>query len=135
MPARYTYLHLLSDCIADMLRLLEQMQDAEMVIYNIQLAVHEACTNIVRHAYENKGEGRILITLTLSFDPPQLTIELQDTGKPFDAESYAPPDLDDVPIGGMGIFLIRNLMDDVTYTPSPGRNHWNLTKSLLVKGI
>lgn len=135
LPARYTYLHLLSDCIADMLRLLEQMQDAEMVIYNIQLAVHEACTNIVRHAYENKGEGRILITLTLSFDPPQLTIELQDTGKPFDAESYAPPDLDDVPIGGMGIFLIRNLMDDVTYTPVPGRNHWSLTKSLLVKGI
>ena len=135
LPARYTYLHLLSDCIADMLKLVDGVDDAEMLIYNIQLAAHEACTNIVNHAYDNKGEGRIDIAVTLHFDPPQLTIELQDTGRPFEVEKYSSPNLEEVRVHGYGLFLIRNLMDTVTYTPTPGRNRWHLSKNLFVEGM
>lgn len=134
LPARYTYLHLLGECISDMLKLVDGLDDAEMLVYNIQLAAHEACTNIVNHAYGNKGEGRITIALALHFDQPRLTIELQDTGKPFEPEKYTAPNLDEVRIHGYGLFLIQNLMDSVTYTPTPGRNLWCLTKNLLVEG-
>jgi serine/threonine-protein kinase RsbW len=135
LPARYTYLHLLGDCIADILKLVDGIDDAEMLTYNIQLAAHEACTNIVNHAYGNKDEGRIIIALALHFDPPRLEIELQDTGRPFDETHYTSPNLDEVRIHGYGIFLMRNLMDSVTYTPTPGRNHWCLTKNLHVEGM
>jgi serine/threonine-protein kinase RsbW len=132
-PARFTYLHLLSDCIADMLKLIEDVADAEMLLYNIQLAAHEACTNIVNHAYGNSGEGRISIKLTLDFTPSRLTIELQDEGRPFDPSEYSSPNLDEVRIHGYGLFLIENLMDSVVYTPLAGRNHWSLTKNLFAE--
>jgi serine/threonine-protein kinase RsbW len=136
LPARYSYLHLLSECIGDMLRLVEGLSDAETIVYNIQLAAHEVCTNIVSHAYGNNSHGRIEITLTLHFGTPIcLTIELQDTGKPFDAESYTAPNLNEAQVHGYGIFLINHLMDTVTYTPAPGRNHWRLTKNLFVEGM
>ena len=136
LPARFTYLHLLGDCIADVLKLVDGATDAELLTYNIQLAAHEACTNIVNHAYSNRDDGRILIAIVLEYGPPsRLTIELQDTGRPFEEEKYSSPNLDEVRIHGYGIFLMRSLMDTVTYTPTPGRNHWCLTKNLLVEGM
>lgn len=135
MPARYTYLHLLSDCIADMLKLVEGIGDTEMLLYNIQLAAHEACTNIVNHAYGNTGDGRIEAKVALDFHPPCLTIELQDEGRPFESENYKAPNLEEVQIHGYGLFLIQSLMDTVAYTPTEGRNHWRLVKYLLVEGV
>lgn len=133
LPARYLYLHLLSDCIADMIKLVEGLTEAELLVYNIQLAAHEACTNIVNHAYGNRDDGRIGIKLTLDFDPNRLTIELQDEGKPFEPERYMAPNLEEVRVHGYGLFLIQNLMDGVTYTPTPGRNQWCLTKNLIAE--
>jgi serine/threonine-protein kinase RsbW len=131
LPARYIYLHLLSDCIGDMLRLVEPVSDFETLCYNIQLAAHEVCTNIIGHAYENDESGRIEITLRLDFDTmPRLTIELGDTGRPFEPEGYTAPNLDEVRVHGYGLFLIKHLMDSVTYTPKAGRNYWLLTKNL-----
>lgn len=135
-PARYTYLHLLSDCIADMLRLVEGVTQFETLCYNVQLAAHEICTNIINHAYGNNSEGRIEITLLLTFEePPSLSIELVDHGHPFDADSYTAPNLDEVRVHGYGLFLVRQLMDTVTYTPSQGRNQWCLTKNVFVEGM
>lgn len=134
LPARYTYLHLLGDCIADVLQLVDGVGDAEMLVYNVQLAAHEACTNIINHAYVNDSNGRIIIAIALEFAPQRLTIELQDTGMPFEEKKYVSPNLDEVRIHGYGIFLIRNLMDSATYTPTPGRNYWYLTKNLITEG-
>ncbi|MBP1466876.1 ATP-binding protein [Candidatus Chloroploca sp. M-50] len=78
--------------------------------------------------------GTILVVDDLAHNHRLMSFVLENHGYA-DAESYEPPDLDDIPNGGMGIFLIRKLMDDVTYTRVSGRNHWSLTKSLLVKGI
>lgn len=133
LPARHAYLHLLSECIADMLRL-NRVTECEMLLYNIQLAVHEVCTNIISHAYRNSSVGRIQVTLTLHFDEPLLQIDVHDTGESFDLESIPPPNLNEVRIHGYGLFLIRELMDSVRYTPSPGCNHWCLTKNLCVEG-
>jgi serine/threonine-protein kinase RsbW len=136
LPARYLYLHLLSDCIADMLRLVEGLSDEETLLYNVQLAAHEVCTNIVHHAYHDSEEGRIEMVLTLQFgQPPCLAIDLYDSGRPFEQNSYAPPSLQEAQVHGYGLFLIQSLMDSVIYTSTPGRNHWRLTKKLFVEGM
>lgn len=131
LPARYVYLHLLSDCITDMLRLVEGVNDFETLAYNVQLAAHEVCTNIIHHAYGDSGDGRIEMTLTLRLDEqPCLTIDLLDSGQAFDPDGYSAPNLDEVRIHGYGLFLIRHLMDSVSYTPTAGRNHWSLSKNV-----
>ena len=132
LPARYTYLHILSECIADMLRLVDGVSDAETLTYNVQLAAHEACTNIVNHAYagQSVGEGRIDVSLVLHPGTRRLEIELRDTGRSFDPDVVPQPSLNEAQVHGYGLFLIRNLMDDVTYTSHAGKNHWNLVKNL-----
>jgi serine/threonine-protein kinase RsbW len=132
LPARHTYLHIVSDCIAHLLRLADGLDDAEMVIYNVQLATHEACTNIVTHAYADctAGEGRIEACLALHPDPMRIEIELRDTGKSFDLTSIPPPSLLEPQVHGYGLFLIRSLMDDVHYQPQQGVNCWSLVKNL-----
>ncbi|MDZ4716927.1 MAG: ATP-binding protein [Roseiflexaceae bacterium] len=136
LPARYTYLHILSDCIADMLRIAE-LQDREMMVYNIQLAAHEICANIVNHAYADKhmGEGRIHISLALYPWPLRFEIELQDAGESFDPAAVPTPQLQEAQVHGYGLFLVRTLMDTVTYTAQSGNNHWCLIKHLESEGI
>ncbi len=135
LPANYTYLHLLSDCIADLLKLVEGDADAEGLLYSIQLAAHEVCTNIVGHAYGDVNDGRIGIKIALEFTPPRLIIELKDAGRPFEEEKYTAPNLDEVRVHGYGLFLTHSLMDEVTYTPTPGHNRWYLVKNLFAEGI
>ena len=95
-------------------------EDADMGegdIYAIQLAVDEACSNVIEHACDGECEEQIEITCTTSDD--RLTIMVRDHGEPFDPTSAPSPDLDaaieDRPVGGLGIFLIRQLMDEIRY--------------------
>lgn len=130
LPARHAYLHLLSDTIAELLRQVSAVD--ETLVYNVQLAAHEVCTNIVSHAYRNHraGEGRIKITLALHPQPLRLEIELHDTGEAFEPELVPQPNLSEAQIHGYGLFLIRHLMDGVTYTARPDGNRWHLVKHL-----
>ena len=86
-------------------------------VYAVQLAVDEACTNIIDYAYGGESEQEIRVSCQITPDALQITI--QDDGKPFDADTVAPPDLDaplsERQVGGLGIFLINKLMDDVRY--------------------
>ena len=83
----------------------------------IQLAVDEACTNIIKYAY---AEQKDLITLTLEIVDEELIITVTDRGQPFDPESVPQPDLEadleERSIGGLGMYLMRKLMDDVSYS-------------------
>src|SRR5512141_2663157 len=87
----------------------------EMQVNRIELAVDEACSNIIDHAYRG-STGDIL--LQVSVEPQyQLTVTLVDHGQPFDpthVPAFAPcQSLDEVKIGGLGIHLMRQAMDDV----------------------
>jgi serine/threonine-protein kinase RsbW len=134
LPARYGYLHILSECIAEMLRTVEGIGDQEALTYNLQLATHEICTNIVGHAYNGDGEGRIKIALELQPEPLSFKVELHDNGRSFDMEQVPTPDLDEVRIHGYGLFLTHSLMDTVTYTSNNGANRWCLIKNLSLEG-
>jgi serine/threonine-protein kinase RsbW len=89
-------------------------------IYSIQLAADEASSNIIEHAYAGVDEGKIEIECHV--DDDKLTIIMRDQGKPFNPATVPEPnlsaDLSDRQIGGLGMYLMRKLMDEVTYKPS-----------------
>lgn len=101
---------------------------------SLNLALEEALVNVISYAYPEGTEGQI--RLAVSFQPATsaLQFELSDHGKPFDPTTVPPVDtelpLDDRPIGGLGIFLIRNIMDKVEYAYRDGCNVLILTKEI-----
>ncbi len=106
-------------------------------IDNIILAVDEACTNIIKHAYKYIPDGKII--LNLRADKKTFTIEIIDYGKSFEPGLVPNPDLqkyfDEKRVGGLGMYLMKALMDDVRYTSVPGKfNQVALTKNINSNG-
>jgi anti-sigma regulatory factor (Ser/Thr protein kinase) len=94
-------------------------------VYNIQLAADEAASNIIEHAYEGVSDG--LLELSCGVKGNTLTIILVDHGESFDPSEIPLPDLkadlSERKIGGLGIFLMRKLMDEVHYEVKPKHNN------------
>jgi anti-sigma regulatory factor (Ser/Thr protein kinase) len=94
-------------------------------VYNIQLATDEAASNMIEHSYENIPDG--VIDLSCSMEGGLIRIILIDYGEPFDPSVIPLPDLkadlSDRKIGGLGIFLMRKLMDEVHYEPKPDKSN------------
>ena len=130
LPANHKHLNILGACISELLVRVEHVDERESIVYNLQLAAHEACANIIDHAYAGDHDRRILIILTLIGRPRRLIIELHDTGFSFDLATVPEPNLDEAHDHGYGLFLMRSLMDEVTYTSRPEGNHWELVKHL-----
>jgi serine/threonine-protein kinase RsbW len=104
----------------------------EEVLYDIQLAVDEACTNIITHGYADMDPGSII--LDLEMDPDKLTISLTDFGHSFEPGSAPLPDVD-APIeeremGGFGLFFIQQSVDQMDYRVTEDGNTMILTKYL-----
>ncbi len=90
-------------------------------VYRIQMAVDEAFSNIVEHAYA--GEPLEEVECECLVSPVKLTVILSDHGKPFDPNKVPRPRLDD-PLddrekGGLGLFFMRKLMDEIYYQVVP----------------
>jgi serine/threonine-protein kinase RsbW len=94
-------------------------------VYNIQLAADEAASNMIEHSYENIPDG--VIDLSCGMEGEQIRIILTDYGEPFDPSIIPLPDLkadlSDRKIGGLGIFLMRKLMDEVHYEPRADKSN------------
>jgi serine/threonine-protein kinase RsbW len=107
-------LSIISDFITKVMR---QIGAKGKNISEVQLAVDEACTNVIRHAY---SERKDIITVALEIVDEDLIVTITDRGKPFEPSSIPPPDLEsDVgerKIGGLGIYFMRKLMDEVSYS-------------------
>ncbi len=130
MPASYKHLKILSACIAELLECVLELNNRDVQTYNVQLAAHEICTNIVDHAYGGNDRGRIAVTLSLVPKPLQIIIDFQDTGSAFDPSIVPEPDLTEAHEHGYGLFLARSLMDKVSYRSQAGSNYWSLIKYL-----
>ncbi|HET6350131.1 MAG TPA: SpoIIE family protein phosphatase, partial [Candidatus Krumholzibacteria bacterium] len=100
-------------------------------VSNTKLAVDEACTNIIKHAYEGRRESGD-ITVVAEIDSGRIKIHLRDRGKHFDFSAVKDPDLDQYVEtgrkGGLGVFLINRLMDGVEYRTTDVGNELVLTK-------
>lgn len=101
------------------------------LLFQIKLVLEEIGTNIVKYGYDEGSLEEIQITLTSESDC--LTMEIIDNGKAYDPFVEAPPpDLDspvpDRPIGGLGVYLVQQLMDEARYEREDGRNKVTLIK-------
>ncbi|MEM8532928.1 MAG: ATP-binding protein [Chloroflexota bacterium] len=132
LPAAYHHLSMLETPINTLLNQVEQLPDRTIVAYNIRLALHEVCTNIVDHAYKDVPEGQIRLTLTFKADTACFVAETCDTGRAFDPSQVPQPDLSEPWVRGYGLFLVHSLMDEVSYTCLPEGNHWRLVKHVAV---
>ena len=98
-------------------------------VYTIQLATDEAASNIIEHAYEKTSDG--VLELSCGMRDDLITIVLVDHGESFDPSEIPLPDLkadlSNRKIGGLGIFLMRKLMDEVHYEVKPNNNSNVLT--------
>jgi serine/threonine-protein kinase RsbW len=129
IPASYNYLNLLGACVRAFFDIADGKSEGSGIAYNIELAVHEACTNIVEHAYAGLP-GRIEIILSLIREPKRLVVELHDSGRSFKLPEITRPDIHEPQINGYGLFLIYQLMDEIRYQPQTGDNRWYLVKNL-----
>ena len=94
-------------------------------IYAVQLAVDEASTNIIEHGYGQECPNRIDITCDVQDDG--LKIVIYDDAEPFNPESVPEPNinvaLDEIKPRGLGMFLMRQMMDEVSYQSSPEKGN------------
>jgi len=81
----------------------------------VVLAVDEAVTNIIKYGYEGDYQQKIIMTTRFSSDRIEITI--RDFGKKTPPEQIRSRHLDDIKPGGLGVFLIKEIMDEVAYTP------------------
>jgi sigma-B regulation protein RsbU (phosphoserine phosphatase) len=110
---------------------LEAGLDMSMTM-SLNLALEEAVVNVMTYAYAPDTQGEL--TLEAVADKGVVTFILTDTGVPFDPTAKEDADttlgIEDRPIGGLGIFLVRQLMDVVDYQRVDGQNVLTLTKKL-----
>jgi len=88
------------------------------LLWECELALTEALSNVIRHAYGGDGSG--LVELELQVGDEWIEIDVVHRGVPFAPEAYSEPDLDAAPTGGYGLYLIRQLMDGVEQMEAPG---------------
>lgn len=103
----------------------------ETATYTVLVAVDEACTNIIEHAYGGEGRGDIKCTCDVKDD--SLTIILRDWGDPFDPASVPEPDfnvpLQELQLRGVGLFLMQKIMDGINFSSTPdGENVLTMIK-------
>lgn len=96
-------------------------------VFHVEMAVDEACSNVIEHAYADRA-GDIELTCS-SPETGRLEIVIHDEGAPFDPDSVPPPKignefkLDAMQEGGLGLYFMRKLMDDVRFEFRPGRGN------------
>ena len=102
------------------------------VVFNLNLVLEEAVVNVINYAYPKEEHESIYLSAKIQDD--SIIFVLSDTGKEFDPTMVPEADIslstDDREIGGLGIFLIRQIMNEVKYERIDGRNVLTLEKKL-----
>jgi serine/threonine-protein kinase RsbW len=80
-------------------------------------AFSEAFNNVALHAYRGRVDGRV--ELAIEYGEDWITVRMVDTGQAFDPTQVSSPDLSALPESGMGLFIIRSFMDELSYRPGP----------------
>lgn len=133
IPATLSHIHLLSRCACALAETLPNLAEPIVNLYNLELAIQEVAVNIVNHAYAGQ-DGRIQLRLQLVEQPPQLTLVFYDTGASFDPTRVPAPHLGELQEHGFGLFLVRELMDEVEYQSDATGNCWKLIRRFPVEG-
>ena len=99
---------------------------------SLNLALEEAVTNVIMYAYPEGTDGLVDIEAIIRKD--SLSFVISDSGQAFDPTAQPDADitesLEERPIGGLGIYLVRNIMDNLSYERSDGKNIFTMTKNI-----
>src|SRR5262245_44976784 len=102
-------------------------------IFSVNLALDEVVTNIIRYAYNDNGQPHPIL-VRLAVEEGVLAAQVEDDGRAFNPLEAPAPDIDatieERPIGGLGIHLVRSMMDSVEYRRDDGRNVFTMKKRL-----
>jgi serine/threonine-protein kinase RsbW len=126
-PGRFESLEKISEFVKKIAR---NAGLGEKAVYGVELAVDEACSNIIEHAYQGEDVGDIECTCETTTSGIKITI--CDYGRPFDPSKVPKPDLTS-PIeerkrGGLGLFYIDEMMDEARFEFTPGKNKLIMVK-------
>jgi len=129
IPSSTKYLRDIRDFIAEFG---DENRLPSKLISQISLAVDEACTNVIKHAYKNSSDNEINLEIKKSNN--KIKISIKDNGIHFDPASIHDPDIEESQKkkkgGGLGIFLMKKLMDKVEYKIRDNMNELVLIKNL-----
>ncbi len=97
---------------------------SEEVEYQVNLVLDEVVSNVIRHGYRDRQQHEILVDLLLRNG--ELTIRVEDDGIQFSPLQVPPPDItkpiNERPVGGLGIYMVRQIMDSLDYRRENGKN-------------
>ncbi len=112
---------------------LEQKKVPEMIRVQIDVAIDEIFGNIVRYAYGDR-EGLVTVRTNIAGLHPAVSITFIDKGKPYDPREAPEPDITLEarlrPIGGLGLFMVRKIMDGLDYEYKDGQNVLTIRKAI-----
>lgn len=91
----------------------------DRAIAELDLALTEALSNVIRHSYRCASDERILLSVVV--DDEALVLSVRDFGEKFDRTAYKPVDLDVPQVGGYGVYFIEAVMDEVDWDTTPER--------------
>lgn len=136
VPGRYEHIQQICQFVADAA---VQAGMRETSVFHVELACDEACTNIIEHAYGGEDIGDIQVHWQVEADAFIITIS--DNGRPFDPDKVPPPPIptdvnaaielpENLQAGGLGVYFMRKLMDDVQFYFSDTENTLVLVKKI-----
>lgn len=109
------------------------MPQDDSLRFKVRLSIEEAVENVVNYAYQD-GIGWLEASTRLDTDGITLIIELRDAGSPFNPLQKPDPDVtlpaEERPIGGLGIFICKQMMDNIEYRYAEGNNILTMTKKI-----
>jgi len=102
----------------------------ESSIVELRLAVDEACSNVIEHAYQGDPSEKLHLTMTV--EPTRVIVQIRDRGRAFNEHTYQQPNVVELSrkrkSGGLGVDIIRRLMDQVEYFSDGDINEIKLVK-------
>ena len=128
-PAAIVMLTPLDLFVRNMIQQFPSFSEAEGLVDMLELAFHEAFSNIACHAYRSAVEGRITIQIIVGVH--ELEFRFEDNGESFDPEKVPTPNFEGPCEEGLGIWLIRQIMDKYLYHSEKGsKNVLRLIKDI-----
>ena len=112
--------------------LAEKWELSQVITMNINMVLEEALSNIMFYAFKDSSKNEIKISVSLT--NKKITIKIIDKGIPFNPLSLQQPDItlpaEERPIGGLGVYLISQIMDKMSYTRQMNQNILTLNKNI-----
>lgn len=122
----------LDDIMGVIRELLDKVSVSESERMKVEVCVEEMYTNIASYAYENE-DGKAAVTCKLTDNPKEIVVCFSDTGKAYNPLLKADPDInasvEDRPIGGLGIYMTKKMMDNVSYEYIDNKNVLTISKN------